>query len=123
MMQIPTPDAPPVPPLPPVLPDFAPFPPGDPFVAFLQGLPPQVVVLIIGGMLAVTGVVLYPLARAIARRIEGGGGRVAREELEVIRQRLAELEEGQVRLAELEERLDFNERVLAGQREGAEGKR
>lgn len=112
-MQIPTPEAPPVPP---VFPDFPPLPAGDPLVTFLQGLPPQVVVLIIGGMLAVTGVVLYPLARAIARRIEGGGGRAAREELEVMRQRLAELEEGQLRIAELEDRLDFQERVLAGQR-------
>jgi len=112
-MQIPTPEAPP---LPPIFPDISVVQPGDPFVILLQGLPPPVVVLIIGGMLAVTGVVLYPLARAIARRIEGSGGRAAREELEGMRQRLAELEEGQFRIAELEDRLDFQERVLAGQR-------
>ncbi len=101
----------------------APLPPPDPFVNFMQSLPPGVVVLIVGGMLTMTAFVLTPLVRAIGRRIEGGGGQAQRQELEELRQRVLELESGQHRLAELEERLDFSERVLAGQRNGLESER
>lgn len=94
----------------------APPPPPDEFLAFLQALPPPVVVVVVGGMLALVGLVLYPVARALARRIEGGGGSAVRAELAALRERVGELEEGQVRLAELEERLDFSERVLARER-------
>lgn len=96
-----------------------PAPSPDGFVLLLQTLPPPVVVLIIAGMLGVTALILYPVARAMARRLEGGGG-AARGELEALRERVAELEQGHQRLAELEERLDFSERILAERREPGE---
>lgn len=78
-------------------------------------LPPPAVVLI---MLAVVGgavLVLWPLARALARRLEGGGRDVdtLRQELAALRQHVHDLEAGQQRVLELEERLDFAERMLA----------
>ena len=53
-----------------------------------------------------------PLGRALARRLEGTGGR---EEAAGagIADRVAELEQRDARLVELEERLDFAERLLA----------
>ena len=85
-----------------------------------DGLPPQAIFLIVLAALAATTIVLYPLLRAIARRIEGRGGmdNAARVELEELRARVAQLEEGHPRLLELEERVDFAERLLA-QREPA----
>ena len=107
-------ELPPLPTLPPLVQDGPmPIPPPDDFVLLLQSLPPQVVVLIIAGMLGVTAFILAPVARAIARRIEGTGAKALHEELDQLRHRLAELEDTQGRLAELEERLDFNERMLA----------
>ena len=71
-------------------------------------------------MFAMVGAVLYPLMRAIGRRIEARGANARIKELE---ERIAELEHrdmtsGEVlasdqRMAELEERLDFAERLLA----------
>lgn len=55
----------------------------------------------------VLGVVLYPLMRAFARRLEG---RTAGATDPALLDRVAELEH---RLAEAEERIDFNERMLA----------
>ena len=110
---------PPVPPVPPI-PDFpspdiivqGPFPP--PWVT----LPPPVIVLSIMAICAAVGVVLYPVFRAIARRIEG---RMAdpglQQEVEELRERVRDLEATQSRYMELEERLDFAERLLAQRRE------
>lgn len=71
-------------------------------------------VLALLGTLIVLAVVLWPLVRAIARRIEAGAvSAEARHELEGLQERVRLLEESQPRLAELEERLDFAERVLA----------
>ncbi len=82
-------------------------------------MPPQAIFLIVLASLAAVTIVLYPLLRAIARRIEGRGGmESARAELEELRARVAQLEEGHPRLLELEERVDFAERLLA-QREPA----
>ncbi len=61
--------------------------------------------LIIG--MIVLGVVLFPLIRALSRRLEGRGITGADPAL---MDRVAELEH---RLAEAEERIDFNERMLA----------
>ena len=55
----------------------------------------------------VLGIVLYPLFRAFARRLEG---RVSGGTDPMLLDRIAELEH---RLAEAEERIDFNERMLA----------
>lgn len=68
-----------------------------------------VVLLIIVG-----GILLLPLVRAWAKRIEGrGGDPMVGEELAQLRERVAELEHSGARVAELEERVDFAERLLA----------
>lgn len=62
--------------------------------------------------------VLYPIARAYARRLEGSAANAGlREELADISAQLQQLRQGQERMAELEERVDFAERMLARQRE------
>ncbi|MBL8978076.1 MAG: hypothetical protein JNM53_06685 [Gemmatimonadetes bacterium] len=67
---------------------------------------------------AFVSAVLYPIARAYARRLEGSAGTAAlRQELGEVYARLDELQQGQERIAELEGRLDFAERLLAQQRE------
>ncbi|HEU4800218.1 MAG TPA: hypothetical protein VFS94_06260 [Gemmatimonadales bacterium] len=103
---------PPVPEIPQVIVQTGPSP--------FDGMPPQVIFMIVLAALAAATIVLYPLLRAFARRIEGRGGmdNVARAELEELRARIAQLEEGHPRLLELEERVDFAERLLA-QREPA----
>jgi hypothetical protein len=71
--------------------------------------------LILAFMVATT-LVLWPLVRAIARRIEGragGADGAVLQELEELRVRVAELEAGQAHMAELENRVDFAERLLA----------
>ena len=82
-----------------------------------ETLPPQVILLIALAGIAMTGLVLWPLFRAIGRRIEGRG--VKPEQLAAIEDELADLRarvaesEGSHRIMELEERLDFAERLLA----------
>ena len=87
-----------------------PPPPPDPvFVTQVGGGPPEqlyiAVTLIV--IAVVTGVVLFPLFRAFARRLEGRG---TGGDTTMLEGRIAELEH---RLAEAEERIDFNERMLA----------
>jgi hypothetical protein len=102
-------------------PQQTPFPPGS---APWEVVPPQVFVLV--AVAAVVGAVLIigPLVRAIARRIEGGGGnKEIKEELVALNSRLDSMEQeaitsGEVdasvqRLYEVEERLDFVERVMS----------
>jgi hypothetical protein len=64
----------------------------------------------------VAGFILYPLVRALARRLEGGHADEARlqADLQELRGRVVELEGAR---NELEERLDFTERLLAQARE------
>lgn len=85
-----------------------------------DGMPPQAIFLIVLAALAAVTIVLFPLIRGLARRIEGRGGMDAdaKAELEELRERVRRLEEGHPRLMELEERVDFAERLLA-QREPA----
>jgi hypothetical protein len=110
----------PVPPMPPGVP---PFPPpevifGPQILPPWMVLPPPVVALIFIAMSAAAAVILYPLFRAIGRRIEGRVGDPALlQEVEDLRERVRDLEAGQGRYAELEERLDFAERMLAARRE------
>jgi Tfp pilus assembly protein PilO len=79
---------------------------------------PAVVMIVLLVMTACT-IVLWPLVRALARRLEGRGGQDAalRGDVEHLQQRLGEVDQLQVRIAELEERLDFTERMLAQSRE------
>ncbi len=111
------------PPAPPPIPDFqipdpvivSQFPTPPPWIT----LPPQVTVIIALAFFAACAVVLYPLMRAIGRRIEGRGTAdpALRSELEELRTRLNDVESLQHRVMELEERVDFAERMLAQRRE------
>ena len=89
----------------------APTPPPVPEAVIIAGGggPPEAVfiaaTLIIG--MVVLGVVLFPLVRAFARRLEGRGAGGADP---VLLERIGDLEH---RLAEAEERIDFNERMLS----------
>jgi hypothetical protein len=99
--------APEIPQIPPV-PDF-------PTPAPWEVMPPQVLAIIALAFIAASALVLWPLFRAIARRIEGRGTADAghlREELMDLRERVQLLEGAQARVLELEERLDFAERLL-----------
>jgi hypothetical protein len=110
----------PVPPTPPPLPQIivqGPTPP--PWVT----LPPAVTLLVALGFFAACAVVLYPLFRALARRLEGrslADDGAIRAEIDQLRQRLEDVEGLQHRMLELEERVDFAERLLATQRREAE---
>jgi hypothetical protein len=75
------------------------------------------VVLLLGvGLILAT--LVWPLIRAIARRIEGGTPSAELQaELEGLRERVRQLEEMQPRMLELEERVDFTERIVAKGRE------
>ena len=67
---------------------------------------------------AMIGAILYPIARAYARRLEGGGATTAlRDELADVSARLDGLQQSEGRMAELEARLDFAERMLTRQRD------
>ena len=114
----------PVPPTPPTPGGFpvvvqTPMPPNLPP---WMTLPPSVTLLITLGFFAACAVVLYPLARAISRRLEGrtGADPALRAEVEQLRQRLEDVEVATHRLLELEERVDFAERLLATQRRESE---
>ena len=111
LLQIPEP---PTPPIPPSLPDF------DPIVVQTGGpAGPEMVMIFFLVALAAT-IILFPLVRAIARRIDRAGGAhdpAIQGELEELRARLAEVEAQHHRPADVEERLDFAERLLAQRRE------
>jgi hypothetical protein len=83
-------------------------------------LPPWVTALIVLGFFAASATVLYPLMRAIGRRLEGKSSSpdpALREEIDRLTLRLGEMDALQHHVAELEERLDFAERILAQRRE------
>jgi hypothetical protein len=61
---------------------------------------------------------LYPIARAYARRLEGRApAEGLRQELADLSARLELMQHDQERVAELEARVDFAERMLAQQRD------
>jgi hypothetical protein len=67
---------------------------------------------------AFVGALVYPIARAYARRLEDSAPTAGlREELAEVSSRLEELQRGQERMAELEGRIEFAERLLSQQRE------
>jgi Tfp pilus assembly protein PilO len=106
LQAMPTPPAPPTPPVP----HF------DPNLMVPDG--PALVMIVLTVMVALT-VVLWPLVRALARRLEGRGtvDAALRAEVEQLHQRLGEVDALQAKVAELEDRLDFTERLLAQARE------
>ena len=115
---LPTPPTPPPTPLPgeAVIVQTLPPPNPPPWIT----LPPAVTLLIVLGFFAACSVVLYPLMRAVARRLEGkpaGPDPAVRTELDQLRHRLDEVELVHGRVLELEERVDFAERLLAQRRE------
>lgn len=84
--------------------------PPAPEAVFITSAPPEAALIattLIIGMI-VLGIILFPLIRAFARRLEGKGSGGA--DTSLLEGRVGELEH---RLAEAEERIDFNERMLA----------
>jgi hypothetical protein len=106
VVQVPPPDVQVPPPLPPEIVSIPPW-------AMLS--PGQMTAIALAAII-VAGFILYPLVRALARRLEGGRADGARlqAELQDLRGRVGELEGAR---NELEERLDFTERLLAQARE------
>lgn len=82
---------------------------------FVTGNGPPLVILIIVTVLTAATIILWPVMRALGRRLENRAGADAglRAEVDQLQQRILELEPMQTRVAELEERLDFAERLLA----------
>ena len=81
-------------------------------------MPPQVLAIIAIAAVAGIALVLYPMARALARRLEGRGvSQDLLQQVDELRERVRDLEASQHRVAELEERLDFTERLLAQRRD------
>jgi tetrahydromethanopterin S-methyltransferase subunit G len=84
--------------------------------------PPEVFVMVILAGLAFTALMLWPLVRALARRLEGGSTAKLQAELDDIRARLdaiesrsvtsGEFDAAQHRLYDIEERLEFAERMF-----------
>lgn len=100
------PEIPPIPPIPPI-----------PDVQVLM-VPPPLLVMISLAAVAAIAFVLYPIARALARRLEGrNASPELLQQVEELRDRVQDLEASQHRVAELEERLDFTERLLAQRRD------
>lgn len=97
-----------------------PAPPGQQVsvTGSLEGWDAVVLLLVLG---AIVVVILWPLIRAWARRIEQGGVAAETEaELEALRERVRVLEEMQPRMMELEDRVEFAERVLVRGQESPE---
>ncbi len=84
-----------------------------------NAMPPEAIAVFILVSIIAGTLLLWPLIRAFARRIENKGqlGAGGQEELDQLRQRVAQLEELPHRVMELEERADFAERMLTQTRE------
>ena len=94
-------------------PDPPPPPPFDPNLIFLSDQAAPMVVFIVLAALASATIVLWPIMRALGRRLEGRTADPAlRAEVEQLHQRLGQVDLLQARVNELEERLDFAERLL-----------
>jgi chromatin segregation and condensation protein Rec8/ScpA/Scc1 (kleisin family) len=99
----------PAPPAPPELPQV-----------IVSGGPPEWVGAIAVLTLIMAAIMLYPLIRALARRLEGGAHDPAlRGEVDGLHARLAEMDQLEQRVAELENRVEFSERLLTRQRDAA----
>jgi len=107
----------PVPPMPPIGPQL------DPNLLFMnEGVPPVFILIPVVALIAIT-IILWPIMRALARRLErkGNPDPALRAEVEQLHTRLAEMDSLQSRLLELEERVDFTERLLAQTHEAQKG--
>jgi hypothetical protein len=103
------------------VPPTPPAPPIDPNLVFTNGGMDAGVVTIVVFALFVTAIILWPLMRALARRLEGKSDDPAlREEIDRLQHRLEEMDGLQARMAELEERVDFTERMLTRGQESPE---
>jgi hypothetical protein len=84
---------------------------------FIPGPPPSEMFLIAISIVAALIAAIYilgPLARALARRIEGKGIDAGmQDELHALRERVSEVDGLRDRVLELEERVDFTERMLS----------
>jgi Tfp pilus assembly protein PilO len=100
------------------IPPTPPSPQFDPNLLLMNADSPAIVMIVLMVMTAAT-IVLWPIVRALARRLEGRGtvDAALRAEVEQLHHRLADVDALQGRIAELEERLDFTERLLAQTRE------
>ena len=97
----------PVPPTPPT-------PPMDPNLIWMSdGGPPAIVMIVFLALLAAT-IILWPVMRALARRLEHKGALdpSLRADIDDLQRRLGEVDTLQMRVNELEERVDFAERLL-----------
>jgi Tfp pilus assembly protein PilO len=94
-----------------------PQPPAIPFDpnVVLGGHGAEVIMMIVLAAAVACTIILWPIMRAIGRRMEhkAGPDPTLKAEVEHLHQRLAEMEPLQARVAELEERIDFTERLLA----------
>ena len=89
-------------------------PPFDPNLIFLNDGGPPAIVMIVFLALVATTVILWPIMRALARRLDAKGADPAlHAEIEQLQHRLGEVDALHQRVAELEERIDFTERMLA----------
>ena len=104
---------PPIPPMPPIPPDV-PNIPLD-FNMLLASMDSPAIVMIVLAIMTAFTIVLWPIARALARRLEGRSAidPVLRGEMEQMQHRLGDVDALQMRVTELEDRLDFAERLLA----------
>jgi len=102
-------------------PPVPPTPPFDPNLVFMNGgIDAGVVTIVVFALLAAT-IILWPVMRALARRLEGKSADPAlREEIERLQHRLEEMDALHARMAELEERVDFTERMLVRGQESPE---
>lgn len=102
-----------------------PAPPAPPDLpVIVSGGPPEWIAPFVIALVTIVvgGILLYPVLRAWARRLEGKTiGDDLRAELDGLHDRVAELEGVEGRLHELESRVEFSERLLSQQRESAEG--
>jgi hypothetical protein len=96
------------------VPPVPPTPPFDPNLIFMNDHGPPTVLLIVIAALAAAVIILWPIMRALGRRLEGKSGDPAlRTDLEQMQTKLGEVDLLQHRVSELEERVDFTERLLA----------
>lgn len=105
------------------VPPTPPVPPFDPNLIFMNdGGPPVVLLIVIAALTAIT-IILWPIMRAFARRLEGKGNpdSALRAEVEQLHTRLADMDSLHTRVLELEERVDFTERLLAQTHDAQKG--
>lgn len=81
------------------------------------GLSDPAAVIIVIAIMSTVLLIMWPVMRALARRLEGGASKELLLEVDGLRGRIQQLEDGHARMAELEERLDFAERMLAQSRD------